>query len=239
MIFKKVNIAEELKTERKKMASVLDKAQALLNSSSVKDTNILNRLKTGNDDTRELVEIHEEDFENIYTIEQIKTICINYRLRFLDTKYYKYDFPYEAVVKIREFEKRYSTTIKNFRIIAPHKAFELQEQNQDPLLFAEISKNNYYLLHQWGNDLAWYRKFIYFPIRNIFTYFYSVMAAAIIFAFSIPFSWYNVEKDNEFYMRIWFSTHCFIGFFFFIIFLGAIMQTGFSSMNWKSKYMNE
>jgi hypothetical protein len=239
MIFDKVNITEELRTEREKSASALRHANTVLNASAQKDDDVLNRLMAGNDSTDDQFKIFEEDLENIYTIGQIKTICINYRLRFLDTKYFKYDFPYDAIIKINEFEKRYNTKIKKFRIIAPHKAFELQEQNQDPLLFAEINPNSYYLLHQWGNDLSWYRKFLYFPVRNIFTYFYSVMAAAIIFAFSIPFSWYNVERDNEFYMRVWFSTHCFIGFFFFIIFIGAIMQTGFSSMNWKSKYMNE
>jgi hypothetical protein len=239
MIFNKVNITDELKAERLKSLSTLDNAQSLLESSAKKDENVIARLKGENENNENDLLIEKADLENLYNTEQIKTICINYRLRFLDTKYYKYEFPYEAILKINEFEKRYNTKIKKFRIIAPYKAFELQEANQDPLLFAELSSNKFYLLHQWGNDLAWYRKFIYFPIRNIYTYFYSVMAAAIIFAFSIPFSWYNVERDNEFYMRVWFSAHCFIGFFFFIIFLGAIGQTGFSSMNWKSKYMNE
>jgi hypothetical protein len=239
MIFNKINITQELKTERQKMAAALEKANSILESSAQKDSNILDRLKKENDNGIQYIEIQKEDFENIYNIEQIRIICINYRLRFLDTKHYKYEFPYAALLKIKEFEKRYNTTIEKFRIIAPHKAFELQDENQDPLLFAEIAPNNFYLLHQWGNDLSWHRKFLYFPVRNMTTYFYSVMAAAIIFAFSIPFSWYNVERDNEFYMRVWFSAHCFIGFFFFIIFLGAIMQTGFSSMNWKSKYMNE
>jgi hypothetical protein len=239
MIFNKVNITDALKTERVKILSALENADDLLRLSALRDENILIRLKTGGDDENNFPEIRNEDLDRIYNLAEIKTICINYRLRFLDTKYYKYEFPYEAILKISELEKQYNTTIKKFRIIAPHKAFELQEENQDPLLFAELPGNKYYLIHQWGNDLAWYRKFIYYPVRNIFTYFYSTMFAAVIFAFSIPFSWYNVERNNELYMRIWFSAHCFIGFFFFIIFLGAIMQTGFSSMNWKSKYMNE
>jgi hypothetical protein len=246
MIFKPVNIIQELTSERNKASGLLENATALLQSSSRKDELVIKRLHgNGNVElcdgpsSENDIQLEKRDLQNIFDIQQIKTICINYRLRFLDTKYFKHEFPYEAIIKINEFEKHYNTKIKKFRIIAPDKAFELQEENQDPLLFAQLSDNRYYLIHQWGSDLAWYRKFIYYPIRDIYTYFYSTLIAAIIFAYSIPFSWYQVERDNEFYMRTWFSVHCFIGLFFFNIFLGAVAQTGFSTMNWKSKYMNE
>ena len=209
-----------------------------LAASAKMDEQVLSRLKGGIEPV-----IGDEDFlknnKDVFTLKQIENICITYRLRFLDTKYFKHEYPYEAVSKIKEFEKRHNTRIKHFKIIAPDKAFDLQDCNQDPLLFAQLDKDRFYLLHKWGSDLSWYRKFLYFPARTIYTYFYFMLAVAAIFAFTVPFEWFQVKPDNILYMRTWFTIHCFIGIFFMGIFLGATMQTSFTSMNWKSKFMNE
>lgn len=239
MIFDNVNITEELKRERKRSPSLKDEIDAILSVSANNDEQILSRLKNGDDDKKNYISISETDKENIFTISNIEKICINYRLRFLDSKYFKNEFPYDAIIRINEFEKRYNTKIKKFKIIAPDHAFDLADANSDPLLFAQLSNNKFYLLHQWGNDLAWYRKYLYLPIRNIYTYFYSIIILAAIISFSIPFEWFKVERNNEIYMRMWLTMHCTIGLFFFILFLGATAQASFSSMIWKSKYWNE
>ncbi len=239
MIFDNINITEQLKNERAKFPSLLNEVNDLLLTSSKKDEAILNRLKEGNDNDIHDVVLLQKDAENIYSIKEIESICVTYRLRFLDSKHFKMEFPYDAVVRINEFEKQYNTKIKRFKIIAPHKAFDLMDVNQDPLLFAQLSNNTFYLLHQWGTDLKWYRKYLFFPVRSIYTYFYSIIVLAFLFSFSFPFQWLQVQRDNEIYIRVWFAMHCTIGFFFFIIFLGAITQSSFSSMSWKSKYFNE
>ena len=241
MIFDNVNITNELKKKRTEFPPLIEEIEMLLFQSAENDAQVLNRLteKETNSRTSEEIKIDVADIENIYSLKEIENICITYRLRFLDSKYFRQEFPYEAITRINEFEKRYNTKIKAFKIIAPIKAFDLIDVNQDPLLFAQLGNNTFYLLHQWGKDLSWYRKYIYFPIRSIYTYFYSIIAAAAIFAFSIPFSWLQVQRDNELYIRLWFTMHCTIGFFFFILFLGASSQSSFSSMSWKSKYFNE
>lgn len=237
MIFDKVNIKTEL-LKLKQESSILKDINSQLEASAKNDEAILDALKNSENNPYENIHLSEEE-KDIFSFKQIEKICINYRLRFLDTKYFKHEFPYEAITKIKDFEKKYNTNIKSFKIVAPDKAFDLQECNQDPLLFVPIGNDKFYLLHQWGNDLAWYRKFLYFPIRNVYTYFYFILAVAGIFAFTVPFEWFQVKPDNILYMRMWFTIHCFIGLFFIIIFLGSIMQTSFSSMNWKSKFMNE
>ena len=55
---------------------------------------------------------------HIYQIEQIKDICINYRLRFLDTRYFKGQIPAEAISKIKSLEKAHNLEIEGYKIIA-------------------------------------------------------------------------------------------------------------------------
>ncbi|NCG04617.1 MAG: hypothetical protein GWO82_04715, partial [Bacteroidetes bacterium] len=49
--------------------------------------------------------IDKIEANRIYHIDQIKTICIIYRLRFLDANLFKGQFPIEAVEEIKAIEK--------------------------------------------------------------------------------------------------------------------------------------
>jgi hypothetical protein len=57
--------------------------------------------------------------KNIYHLDQLKEICIDYRLRFLDTKYFKGDIPKEAIHKIKRLEKLHNIELQGYKIIAP------------------------------------------------------------------------------------------------------------------------
>ncbi|WP_395062778.1 hypothetical protein [Flavobacterium sp.] len=48
--------------------------------------------------------------------------------------------------------------------MAPSKAFNLKKYD-DPLLFAPIGNDYYYLIHKWGNDLAWYKNFKFYQLK--------------------------------------------------------------------------
>ena len=95
--------------------------------------------------------------DKIFHIDQIKKLAINFRLRFLDSHLFKNQIPDEAITKIRVLEKNHKTTLQGFKIIAPSKTFQL-ENYDDPLLFAPIGNNYYYLIHKWGNDLSRYSR---------------------------------------------------------------------------------
>lgn len=108
--------------------------------------NIVNRFDTS-----------QIDQKNIFHIDDIKSICVNYRLRFLSSHYFKSDIPQEAISKIKDLEYKHDTSYRGFKIMAPSKLFKLSNAD-DPLLFIPINEKYYYLVHKWGNDLAWYRK---------------------------------------------------------------------------------
>jgi hypothetical protein len=238
MLLKNVNVKDELLKEKLATKNIASQVEAILNDALQRDIEVVQRLKGGANNTSDSQVLNFNN-DNIFTLSHIEKICIKYHLRFLDTKHFKSEFPAEAISAIHQFEREQKTTIANFKIIAPAKMFELEDANQDPLLFAQLSNNTFYLLHQWGNDLSGFRKYIYYPIRTIYTYFYSIIALAAIVACAIPFSWLQVEGNNEIYMRVWLTLHCTIGLFFFLFFIGATAQASFSSMSWNSRYFNE
>jgi hypothetical protein len=64
----------------------------------------------------------------IFHLDQIKQVCINYRLRFLDLKYFKGNIPKEGIEKITQLEKEHQTSLEGFKIMAPSVLFRLKKQ---------------------------------------------------------------------------------------------------------------
>lgn len=93
--------------------------------------------------------------EKIFTIDEIKTICVNYGLRFLHIEHYKGNLPSNiaASIKAAATETGYDSTMLNLYIVAPKDSFELQAEPKDPLLFAKLLDGSYYLVCKWGDDL--------------------------------------------------------------------------------------
>jgi hypothetical protein len=238
-MFKGIQLEDELNKELGTEELLLEEVSGLFENSALKEADIMKRLTETGSDLVNMDDLSSEEKSKIFSLQQIKPVCVKYRLRFLDSKHFKAEFPYEAVLKIKAFEDRHKVRIQNFKIIAPDNVFKLEDINQDPLLFAQLGNNKFLLLHQWGKDLAWYRALKYYPVRNIYTYFNTMVALAILVALSIPFSWMNIEKEVELQMRFWLSLHFFIALFFFVLFLGSTGKKTFSEDNWSSKYFNE
>ncbi len=239
MKFKQVNIKEELFLQKHKQETILDQVSSILSASVQVDEDVLYRLQ--HESVEPLLDVETldaADKEQLFNLNQIKSICLKYNLRFLDSSFFKPTFPYEAISKIKSFESKYNVKIKNFKIIAPAEVFKLEDCHKDPLLFAQLADNRYYLIHQWGNDLAWYRALISYPIKSIYSYFIFMWFPAALIAFGLPFSWLNVTPEHEFSLRIWLTVHTFIALFFFIIFLGSTAHKNFSDNSWDSKYYN-
>ncbi|WP_299049395.1 hypothetical protein [uncultured Polaribacter sp.] len=177
--------------------------------------------------------INEVDTDAIFHTSEIKKICINYRLRFLDTRYFKSDYPKEVISKIKALEENHATTLDGFKIIAPSKLFELNEAD-DPLLFAPMGNGYYYLIHKWGKDLHPLRKLKYWSVKNV-----ENLGVAI---FAISFLLTIITKDFFFYDEVNFG-YLFMLFLFYvkgvmgmIFFLGASSGKNFSEYCWLSKY---
>jgi hypothetical protein len=238
MIFSKINIRKELVRERNQQQQLLDIAQSLMDEAALKDAEIFSRLKNKSipDDVNDLI-VYEK--ENIFSIIEIRNICIRYRLRFLESNFFKSKFPYDAIAEINAFEKNYNTKISSFHVIAPSKEFELENINKDPLLFAKLNDHSYFLLHQWGNDLAWYRKILYWPLQNFKKLMITLAFVCMIFSLSLPSSiMHIINFQSEIYLRLWLTVHTFIGLLGLTLWMGLSFDKNFSKHCWNSKYYN-
>ncbi|MAP54689.1 MAG: hypothetical protein CL605_07295, partial [Altibacter sp.] len=153
----KTNIEEQLKRSRNKRITseaILAEVHAILAQNETIRAGIKSRLQgiPSPDKPSEPIDISHLEPQRIYELQDIKKICVDYRLRFLDAYYFKGPFPSEAISAIREFEKIHNTRLEHFKIMAPSKLLKL-ENADDPLLFIPLGNDYFYLIHTWGNDL--------------------------------------------------------------------------------------
>ena len=90
------------------------------------------QIKKANTFTFDLLET-----DKIYHINAIKNVCVDYRLRFLDLKFFKNTLPQEAKDKIEGLEKQHNTSLADLKVMAPSALFRL-ESTDDPLLFVPL-----------------------------------------------------------------------------------------------------
>ncbi len=184
MLMNKKTLVDELLQDRKKFISelqLLEEVKAILENNELERQEIKEKLKTKSSTNVNKFEFDLLETDKIFHINQIKKVCIDYRLRFLDSNLFKNEIPEEAITKISALEKAHETSLEGFKIIAPSKAFQLINYD-DPLLFAPIGNDYYYLIHKWGNDLVWYRKLMVSPFKNLmnFVVFCGIISAVII-----------------------------------------------------------
>ena len=104
----------------------------LFDAGTRRDQEVLDRLAGRGRPTEPQLALDAADLAHVFTLDQIRQTCIRFRLRFLDTRFFRSEFPYDAVLKIRAFEERYNIRIERFRIAAPDHAFKLENINKDP-----------------------------------------------------------------------------------------------------------
>ncbi|WP_299523997.1 hypothetical protein [Winogradskyella sp.] len=238
MLLKKTNIEEKLKALKGKGKvenDIIDEVKAILNDDHKKDEHILKTLSSNNNSDYNDFIFDLLETDRIYHISQIKKTCVNYRLRFLDTKLFKGELPYEAISKIKQLEKEHNTNLKGFKIIAPAKLFKL-EHYDDPLLFAPIGNGYYYLIHKWGNDLNPLRRALMWPVRDFENFVFCMFIISILITAAIP--------DGVFSNKATAANAGIVFLFVFKSVVAAVMYYGylsgknFSAAIWDSKYYN-
>ncbi len=174
--------------------------------------------------------------ENVFFLEEIKNICIDYRLRFLSTYYFKGDIPHEALLKIKELECLHDTSYEGFKIMAPSKLFKLSNAD-DPLLFIPINDNYYYLVHKWGKDLAWYRKawaWCFKSMENLLTV---CLIVSLLLTSLIPEGMFFPAKNPSIGFVIEFL-FMFKSVIAIVIYYAFAKGKNFNTAIWDSKYFN-
>ncbi len=200
MLIDRRNLEKELLNYRKKQTTENDflaDVKALL----LKDDQIRNNIK---DKIKQESSTKQNDFnfdlletDKIFHIQQIKDTCIDYRLRFLDSSFFKNDIPEEAITKIKYLEQNHETTLNSFKIMAPSKLFQLKNYD-DPLLFAPIGNDYFYLIHKWGNDINPFRKIAVRPFRTFNNLLIFLFAISIFLSFLTPGNVFGPGNEDLF-----------------------------------------
>ena len=133
--------------------------------------------------TRDQIEMKtaEDEWGTVYTESEIKEICHDFYLRFLQVRHFNGNISKELPSVILKFckDKKITTTDsylhEAFYIVAPKESFSLSEKPKDPLLFYRVTdryddgENKYVLVHQWGKEFTHARRLTGLIRRNGFT----------------------------------------------------------------------
>ncbi len=237
-MLKRINLEHALVRKRARDENsdfILQEVHELLQKSSEKEERIERNLKDGPSEIGNKFDFDLLETNRIYHIDQIRDICIDYRLRFLDSKYFKGQIPAMGISKVRQLEELHGIEIKGYKIIAPSKLFKLDNAD-DPLLFAPIGNNYFYLIHKWGNDLHPLRKFFMWPFRNIKNLTVLVITISFVFTLFVPNGLFSKTISNsEFWIVFFFM---FKSIAAVAIFYGFALGKNFNPAIWNSKYFN-
>ena len=185
-------------------------------------------IKTQNNFDFDRLESHK-----IYHLDQIREVCIQYRLRFLDIKYFKNDLPESAHQAIQDIETNHGTVLADFKVMAPSVLFRL-ERKDDPLLFVPMGNNYYYLVHKWGNDLHPLRKLLMWPFKNIWNLLLTVLAVSWVATEMTPMGLFTKTPDGASYWMLYFFM--FNAIASIVLFYGFALGKNFNPAIWNSKY---
>ena len=169
----------------------------------------------------------------IYHIDHIKKVSIDYRLRFLDIKYFKNKLPIEALKQIKKLEKEHKTKLSEFKIMAPSVLFRL-EKKDDPLLFVPLGNEYYYLIHKWGNDLHPFRKALMWPFKNIWNLLLAVLVLSWVFTELTPLSLFTKNQSNSSYWMLLFFM--FKAIASIVLYFGFALGKNFNPAIWDNRY---
>lgn len=232
-----IDIHNELIKERKKniqTEDIIGWVYSILNKINDPNNSVLERLAKSpmNRSINNFI-IDNVDTDAIFHISQIEKICIDYRLRFLDTRYFKGSYPDKVVEKIQYLEDKHQTILDGFKIIAPSKLFRLDKAD-DPLLFAPMGNGYYYLIHKWGTDLHPLRKIKYWSIKNVENLGISIFVASFIFTIlTKDIIYHSSANAGHLFMLFLFYVKGVLGLLFLF---GASSGKNFSEYCWQSKY---
>ena len=231
---KKVNLFEELLRERNKQISSIELKSLIKDiceKEDFKKNRIAKSLNEKNNENFNKMKFEEMETKNIFHKDTIKSICVQYRLRFLDSNLFKGDYPNNITKVISDIENKHETTLNNFMIMAPSKLFKIKSPD-DPILFVPIGNDYYYLIHKWGEEFNYLRKLLVLPFKNIDNLTVFSILVSVFFALVGKLLIPSLTSSEVFILFL-FLVKGFIFIFFYMFFL---TRRNFSESIWNSKY---
>lgn len=238
-----VNLEEALQAEKTKKSNpteheVLSAFRQMLEDDDQLDEAIVNRI-FGKENVFNQLNWKKLEVEKIFHVSEIKKLCTDYRLRFLDAHHFKGEIPYEAISKIKGLQKEQGVELQSYKILAPAPMFNLQKKDSDPLLFVPLGNDRFYLIHKWGNDLSPFRKWVVLPFRSFKSLIATVALFTLAIVMAIPDSVYMGPYDKSAgALRVIFFFYLFIAFSGLTVLYGFSRVKNFNSALWDSKYMD-
>ena len=209
----------------KELVKVRLKGQSSENTDFLTETFNDLDIKIQNDFDFDQLETHK-----IYHLEQIRDVCIRFRLRFLDLKYFKNKLPESALEAVNSIEAKHNTVLTDFKIMAPSVLFRL-ERKDDPL---PIGNGYYYLIHKWGNDLHPMRSILMWPFKNIWNLLITLLGVSWIATEMTPMGLFTKTPDTTSYWMLFFFM--FKAIASVVLFYGFALGKNFNPAIWNSKY---
>lgn len=238
MKFPGTHIPDKILHARNKRISeerLLEEIEKIFEREQSKDTLILKELAEGIETESNSFNLDLLETSKIYHLSDIEKICIDYRLRFLNSSYFKAELPYEAISKIKQLEKVHNTKLEGFKIMAPAKLFKL-ENADDPLLFAPIGNQYYYLIHSWGKDLHPFRKLMMWPFKQLENFIVLLLLVSLILTSLVPQGMFSQQQTTGEFFMIYFFMFKWVGGM--SLFYGFKYGKNFSEAIWRSKFYN-
>jgi hypothetical protein len=201
-MFGEIDIQDKLFQLRNKSRKVedtlLSEAHRILQKDLFTEKKILENLKEYNS-AFGLLDEEDLDKEFIFTLQEIKQLAVIYRLKFLESKFFKPEIPYEAILKIKALNSEFHKEIKHFKILAPPVSYEKSNSEHDAILFAKTNYENYYLVHRWGKALKASRKLFFLPLRSFENLVFTVVLTTLILAVSLPTRLITLDHKAEYW----------------------------------------
>jgi hypothetical protein len=165
--------------------------------------------------------------------DHLKSLCVEYRLRFLDANHFAGQIPYEAVAAMERLDAAAGIRLNGYKIVAPASLFRLTYQDKDPLLLLELGGGYHYLVHKWGGEVNPLRRVVMYPLRSFKTMMQSILVFCAAVALAVPES--VIGAHSGFVRGI---------FFFYLLFATSAMAAlygfsrakNFSENLWTSRY---
>ena len=234
-----MDILKDLKLQRQKniefvQNSLLEEAYSILKGDF--STNNKLDLNTASLNSDSLV-ISEKKLnsENIYSEKDIKNCCVKYTLRFLNSKIYKSELPYDVYIKRSAFEIEIGKSI-DFKILTEASNFTSPYPNTQQLLFADIGNGEYYFICQWGREYSSYRKIASLRYRNIEYLFIYILFLAVVFTIITPTTFITTKPNIDYFSMIRMAY-----FFWCVVFISSIftyyvigIRKGLNNTQWDS-----
>ncbi len=173
------------------------------------------------------------DRKKVFSIQDIKNICIDYRLRFLDRKFYVAELPYDAHIKSTAFEIEAGQPLV-FKIVTESVNFKSTYPNTQHLLFADIGNGDFYYICSWGNEYSNYRKYISMPFTRIEMLFAVIFAASSFLTIITPTHFITTKANIDYFsmIRMAFFFWCVVALSAMFAYYIVAIRKGMNSSEW-------